>query len=203
RCTLLVHPSDAQRLGLADGEEALLSSAVGEVRVPVEVSDEVMPGVVSLPHGWGHGRRGVRLSVATKHPGVSINDVTDDSCVDELTGTAALSGQRVAVREIGRASCRERGAMSADGIRDFHVTGVQTCALPISVEVSDEVMPGVVSLPHGWGHGRRGVRLSVATKHPGVSINDVTDDSCVDELTGTAALSGQRVAVRALAATPV
>lgn len=100
RCTLLVHPSDAQRLGLADGAEALLSSAVGEVRVPVEVSDEVMPGVVSLPHGWGHGRRGVRLSVATKHPGVSINDVTDDSCVDELTGTAALSGQRVAVRAL-------------------------------------------------------------------------------------------------------
>src|SRR5690606_29368753 len=94
RCTLLVHPSDAQRLGLADGEEALLSSAVGEV------SDEVMPGVVSLPHGWGHGRRGVRLSVATKNPGVSINDVTDDSCVDELTGTAALSGQRVTVRAL-------------------------------------------------------------------------------------------------------
>src|SRR5690606_10800232 len=85
RCNLLVHPDDAQRLGLADGEQAVLSSAVGEVHVPVKVSDEVMPGVVSLPHGWGHDRPGVRLSVASRHAGASINDVTDDKCIDELT----------------------------------------------------------------------------------------------------------------------
>ena len=100
RCNLLVHPDDAQRLGLADGEQAVLSSAVGEVHVPVKVSDEVMPGVVSLPHGWGHDRPGVRLSVASRHAGASINDVTDDKCIDELTGTAALSGQRVTVRAL-------------------------------------------------------------------------------------------------------
>ncbi|MFO7190715.1 MAG: molybdopterin oxidoreductase family protein [Thermocrispum agreste] len=100
RCILLVHPDDAQRLGLADGEQAVLSSAVGEVHVPVKVSDEVMPGVVSLPHGWGHDRPGVRLSVASRHAGASINDVTDDKCIDELTGTAALSGQRVTVRAL-------------------------------------------------------------------------------------------------------
>jgi anaerobic selenocysteine-containing dehydrogenase len=98
RCTLLVSPVDAERYGLVDGEPAMLSSAVGEVEVPVEVTDEMMPGVVSLPHGWGHSRRGVRLGVASQHPGASINDVTDEQFVDELTGTAALSGQRVTVR---------------------------------------------------------------------------------------------------------
>jgi anaerobic selenocysteine-containing dehydrogenase len=100
RCTLLVNPVDAQRNGLVDGEPAVLSSAAGEVEVPVEVSDEMMPGVVSLPHGWGHGRPGVRLGVASKHAGASINDVTDEHFVDELTGTAALSGQRVKVRAL-------------------------------------------------------------------------------------------------------
>jgi anaerobic selenocysteine-containing dehydrogenase len=78
----------------------VLSSAAGEVEVPVVVTDEMMPGVVSLPHGWGHSRRGVRLGVASKHAGASINDVTDEQFVDELTGTAALSGQRVNVRAV-------------------------------------------------------------------------------------------------------
>ena len=101
RCTLLVNPADAERYGLADGEPAVLSSAAGQVEVPVEVTDEMMPGVISLPHGWGHGRPGVWLGVASKHAGVSINDVTDEQFVDELTGTAALSGQRVTVRAVG------------------------------------------------------------------------------------------------------
>jgi anaerobic selenocysteine-containing dehydrogenase len=98
RCTLLVNPADAERFGLADSEPAVLSSAAGEIEVPVEVTDQMMPGVVSLPHGWGHSRTGVRLGVASKHPGASINDVTDEQFVDELTGTAALSGQRVKLR---------------------------------------------------------------------------------------------------------
>jgi anaerobic selenocysteine-containing dehydrogenase len=100
RCTLLVNPADAERYGLADHEPAVLSSAAGEVEVPVKVTDQMMPGVVSLPHGWGHSRPGVRLDVASKHAGASINDVTDDQFVDELTGTAALSGQRVKVRAV-------------------------------------------------------------------------------------------------------
>jgi hypothetical protein len=78
----------------------VLSSAAGQVEVPVEVTDEMMPGVVSLPHGWGHGRPGVRLGVASQHAGASINDVTDERFVDQLTGTAALSGQRVTVRAV-------------------------------------------------------------------------------------------------------
>jgi anaerobic selenocysteine-containing dehydrogenase len=98
RCTLLVNPVDAERYGLVNDEPAVLSSAAGEVEVPVEVTDEMMPGVVSLPHGWGHSRPGVRLGVASKHAGASINDVTDEQFVDQLTGTAALSGQRVKIR---------------------------------------------------------------------------------------------------------
>ena len=99
RCTLLVHPTDAARLGLADAADAVVTSRVGSVRVAVEVSDEIMQGVVSLPHGFGHGRDGVRLSIATKaeHAGVSVNDLTDDRLVDELAGTSALNGVPVDV----------------------------------------------------------------------------------------------------------
>jgi len=99
RCTLLVHPDDAARLGLADGATARIRSRVGEVRVPVEVSDEVMRGVVSLPHGFGHGRAGVRLRVATRPEiaGASLNDLTDELRIDELSGNAAFSGVPVEV----------------------------------------------------------------------------------------------------------
>jgi anaerobic selenocysteine-containing dehydrogenase len=96
-CTLLMHPRDAAALDLSDGEVASISSTAGRIEAPVEISDEVMPGVVSLPHGWGHHREGARLRVAGDHPGVSMNDVTDDQFVDVLTGTAALSGIPVTV----------------------------------------------------------------------------------------------------------
>ena len=65
--------------------------------VPLEVSDEVRPGVVSLPHGWGHEREGTRLRVASARPGVSLNDLTDETLVDPLSGTARLSGVPVQV----------------------------------------------------------------------------------------------------------
>jgi anaerobic selenocysteine-containing dehydrogenase len=97
RCTLMVHPDDAARLGLSSGGEATVRSRVGEVRAKVEVTDEVMPGVVSLPHGFGHARPGVKLRVAAEKPGVSINDLTDDARIDVLTGNAALSGVPVDV----------------------------------------------------------------------------------------------------------
>ena len=102
RCTLMVHPEDAQRLGLGEGEEAVITSRVGEVRAPVSVTDEVMPGVVSLPHGYGHGREGVQLRVAGEHVGVSINDLTDDQAVDTISGNAAFSGIRVIVQPARR-----------------------------------------------------------------------------------------------------
>ncbi len=98
RCTLLVHPEDALRLGLSDGADVMVRSRVGEVRVPVAVSDEMMRGVVSLPHGYGHGRAGVKLSIATQHAGVSVNDLTDEQAVDALCGNAAFSGVPVDVR---------------------------------------------------------------------------------------------------------
>lgn len=103
RCTLLVNPHDAARLGLADGVLAEVASRVGRVKAPVQVSDEVMPGVVSLPHGYGHGRDGVRLAVAQRHAGVSANDLTDDEAVDLLTGNAAVNGLPVRVTRAGRA----------------------------------------------------------------------------------------------------
>jgi anaerobic selenocysteine-containing dehydrogenase len=101
RCTLLVHPLDAARLGLVAGGQARITSRVGSIAAPVEVSDEVMPGVVSLPHGWGHDRRGIRLAVAEKTPGVSLNDVTDDSLFDPLSGVTHLNGVPVQITPLG------------------------------------------------------------------------------------------------------
>ncbi len=98
RCTLMMNPTDAERLGLAGAERVVVASSVGEVDAPPEITDEVMPGVVSLPHGFGHGREGVQLSVAREKPGVSVNDLTDDQLLDELSGNAALSGVSVKVR---------------------------------------------------------------------------------------------------------
>jgi anaerobic selenocysteine-containing dehydrogenase len=73
---------------------------VGRIEAPLEVSDEVMPGVVSLPHGWGHDRPGVRLETAGRHPGVSVNDLTDDQRVDAASGNAVLNGVPVTVEPI-------------------------------------------------------------------------------------------------------
>ncbi len=100
RCTLLVHPDDAGRLGLDTDSRVTVTSRVGSVEAPVEVSDEIMPGVVSLPHGWGHHRESVRLETASRHPGVSVNDLTDPERTDALSGNAALSGVPVEVRPV-------------------------------------------------------------------------------------------------------
>ncbi len=97
RCTLLMHPADAEARGLTSGQHVRVRSRTGEIQVPLEVSDTVMPGVVSLPHGFGHGRPGVQLRVAARHAGASINDLTDDQLLDPLCGTAAFSGVRVDV----------------------------------------------------------------------------------------------------------
>jgi anaerobic selenocysteine-containing dehydrogenase len=92
RCTLLVHPEDMARYGLADGHYALLHSRVAEQKVLVEASEDMIPGTVSLPHGWGHNRVGSLLSVAAEHPGISVNDFTDEALRDPLAGTSALNG---------------------------------------------------------------------------------------------------------------
>lgn len=92
RCTVLVHSRDATRLGIEDGAMVCMRSRVGEVVVPAQIDDDIMPGVVSLPHGFGHGRKGARQRVAAEHAGVSINDLTDEQCVDPLSGVAVFSG---------------------------------------------------------------------------------------------------------------
>lgn len=97
RCTLMIHPRDAARRGIEDGVLVTIASRVGRVQAPAEVTVDIEPGVVSLPHGWGHARPGVRLAIAAAHAGVSINDLVDDQRVDVLTGTAVLNGTPVDV----------------------------------------------------------------------------------------------------------
>jgi anaerobic selenocysteine-containing dehydrogenase len=97
RCTLLMNPADARARGLCDGQPVRVTSRAGSVRAPLELSEDMRAGVVSLPHGWGHGRDGVRLRVASARPGVSLNDLTDETLVDPLSGTARLSGLPVQV----------------------------------------------------------------------------------------------------------
>ena len=92
RCTAHVHPDDAARLGLTDGEDARVSSRAGAIVVPVEVTEDVMPGVVSIPHGWGHDGRGTAMGVAEAHAGVNSNVLTDELEVEPLSGTAILNG---------------------------------------------------------------------------------------------------------------
>ncbi|WP_406391814.1 molybdopterin oxidoreductase family protein [Streptomyces sp. NBC_00882] len=92
RCTLQIHPEDAERLGLKDGAAVRVKGAGGEVVTEAEVTDGVRPGVVSLPHGWGHNRPGTRLSHALKDPGVNVNQLLDGSLLDPLSGNAVLNG---------------------------------------------------------------------------------------------------------------
>src|SRR5262249_58779560 len=97
RCLLLMHPDDARPRGLHDGERVRVRSRAGEVEAALRVTDEMRPGVVSLPHGWGHHRSGIRLRVAADRPGASFNDVSDERAVDALCGTAVLNGLPVEV----------------------------------------------------------------------------------------------------------
>jgi anaerobic selenocysteine-containing dehydrogenase len=96
-CTLQVSPVDASRLDLADGGAARITSRVGSVVAPVEVSEDLMPGVVSLPHGWGHDAEGTQISVARAHAGVNTNFLTDNRAYDVASGTAVLFGTPVTV----------------------------------------------------------------------------------------------------------
>ena len=96
-CTLLMHPDDAAARGLSDGAQVTVASRVGRVEAPLSVTADVARGVVSLPHGWGHGREGTALHVASAHAGVSLNDLTDEQRLDTLSGNAAFSGVEVTV----------------------------------------------------------------------------------------------------------
>jgi anaerobic selenocysteine-containing dehydrogenase len=92
-----VSPADAARLGLVDGAAAAVSSRAGSVVVPVEVTDSIMDGVVSIPHGWGHDADGVRMEVAGANAGGNSNLLSDENLLDELSGNAVLNGVPVEV----------------------------------------------------------------------------------------------------------
>ncbi|MBC9249998.1 dehydrogenase [Pseudomonas alcaligenes] len=97
RHQLLMHPQDMAGRGLSDGQRVRVQSRVGEIEVEAVASDEMMPGVVSLPHGWGHARPGVQMGIASAQPGASANDLTDDRQLDAVSGNAALNGVPVRV----------------------------------------------------------------------------------------------------------
>jgi anaerobic selenocysteine-containing dehydrogenase len=97
RCTAQLHPDDASRLGLVDGASAVVRSRAGKIVIPVEITDAIRPGVISIPHGWGHNVAGTRTSTARAHAGVNTNVLADDHLLDALSGTAALNGIPVEV----------------------------------------------------------------------------------------------------------
>ena len=97
RCTVLMHPTDAANRDLLNGQKVVVRSRVGSIVLPVEISEEIMRGVVSIPHGWGHDRDGNQQTVAQQHAGASINDLTDQQSLDALCGTAAFNGTAVTV----------------------------------------------------------------------------------------------------------
>ncbi len=100
RCTLHMHPNDATRLALLDGEKASITSRAGTVEIPVELTDAIMPGVVSIPHGWGHNLAGTQMRIATEHAGVNTNILTGEAPVDPLSGNAILNGIPVTVEKL-------------------------------------------------------------------------------------------------------
>ena len=97
RCTLLMHRADAGPRGIADGSVVTVTSSAGSLRVPVELTDAIKPGVVSMPHGWGHGKPGTRMSVANGSPGVNTNVLSPPEFLDEPSGNGALNGIPVTV----------------------------------------------------------------------------------------------------------
>jgi anaerobic selenocysteine-containing dehydrogenase len=103
RCTAMLNTEDAARLGLEEGAPVRVRSRVGEIVLPAEPTPDIAPGVVSIPHGYGHGRPGTRLSVAAEHAGASVNDITDDQAIDPLTGNAAVNGLPVTVERASAA----------------------------------------------------------------------------------------------------
>ena len=96
-CTLLIHPDDARTRNVSQGARVIVRSSTGDIELEAEISDSVMPGVVSMPHGFGHTRPGVRLAIASAHAGASFNDLTDNDAIDALSGNAVLSGVAVTV----------------------------------------------------------------------------------------------------------
>jgi anaerobic selenocysteine-containing dehydrogenase len=96
RCTLQINVADAARIGVGAGGRVKVSSAAGMLIVPVEITEDIMPGVVSLPHGWGHDLDGSLLSVASDRPGANVNRLSTGD-IDPVSGNAVLNGIPVEV----------------------------------------------------------------------------------------------------------
>lgn len=102
RCTAQLHSQDAQRYNIEDGQMISVSSRVGTIALPAEITDKIMPGVISIPHGWGHNKTGAKWSVAQDHAGVNVNELTDERVVDELSGNAVLNAVPVWIKGISK-----------------------------------------------------------------------------------------------------
>ncbi len=113
RCTLMLHPELAEKQSIADGDLIKVSSRVGSVEIEAEITDSIMPTVVSIPHGWGHKRKGIRQNVAVEHAGVSVNDLTDDLLIDKLCGNAAVNGVPVSLQKISKEHLNEYSSEQA------------------------------------------------------------------------------------------
>ena len=100
RCTVMMNSQDAERLKLSEADLIEVTSEVGSIQLPVEITDQIMTGVISVPHGWGHNKQGTRWSTAEKHSGQSANTLTDHSYIDEFSGTAVLNGVPVTVKAL-------------------------------------------------------------------------------------------------------
>ncbi|WP_209121353.1 molybdopterin-dependent oxidoreductase [Alkalihalobacillus sp. BA299] len=100
RCTLWIHPDDARRLDLINEHRVLVQSRTGQIVVPIHMTEDVMPGTVSLPHGWGHNLPGTRLKVAKKHAGTNVNILTDEQVIDKISGNAVLNGVPVSIEKV-------------------------------------------------------------------------------------------------------
>ena len=98
RCVVLINPTDAAKEGIKTGSKVHVTSRVGEVQIEAQVTEDMMPGVLSIPHGYGHHKKGIKLGVAQENPGVSVNDLTDELLIDELTGNAAFSNLHVTLK---------------------------------------------------------------------------------------------------------
>jgi anaerobic selenocysteine-containing dehydrogenase len=97
RCTALLHPEDAKKHNINPGDMIEVQSKVGSIILPSELTEDIMPGIVSIPHGWGHDRPGVQLKTAREFAGVSVNDITDNRVTEELTGSSVFFGVPVRI----------------------------------------------------------------------------------------------------------
>jgi anaerobic selenocysteine-containing dehydrogenase len=110
RCTARLHPDDAAARGLSAGDRVRVISAAGEISLPLEVTDEIRAGVISIPHGYGHGRPGVGWTLAASKPGASVNDITDPRVVDRISGNAAFNSVPVRVEAVAAPDLSGAGA---------------------------------------------------------------------------------------------